>query len=344
MPQALVPADELVYPVFFGLCEGDGTAERQERTAVVRFGDAQRRAGREIGTPMAGHHYTINVCMTLPESAPNEAAGTFLVGLTMLGGGSSALSALAAATAQRHEPLLVATRPMVLRYKSPLLRTFWTTFYALPLLLGLMEEKQEHCVELSSSFFNSASAPAVSARLSLSQCDVQVYEAWLSFQLRFDRLSYLMHRWYFSSAVVGVGALMLLQLVALLTFAARPMLRAAGAAAALDADAPGGIPVFDRDVSDARMADLGVGRGGGLGVEVLGRDGLAAGPVQAPATAAPNLETERGFDDAPLGLGPAASDDSDAARDAAAGVGAELEPPPQLRQRRPQAEQPAAME
>lgn len=329
-----------MYPVFFGLCEGDGTVERQERTALVRFGDAERQAGREIGTPMAGHHYTVNVCMTMPESTPNEAAGTFLVGLTMLGGGSSALSALAAATAQRHEPLLVATRPVVLRYKSPLLRTFWTTFYALPLLLGLMEEKQEHCVELSSGFFNPASAPAVSARLSLSQCDVQVYEASLSFQLRFDRLSYLMHRWYFSSAVVGVGALMLLQLVALLTFAARPMLRAAGAA--LDADEPGSMPVVDRDIRDAMTSttDLGGARGGGVGAGVLGRSGLGAGQVQAPVTAAPNLEAELAFDDALRAPGPAASDDSDEA----AGVGAELEPSPQLRQRRPLAEQPAAME
>ena len=51
-PQALVPADELVYPVFFGLCEGDGTVERQERTALVRFGDAERPAAREDMWPL----------------------------------------------------------------------------------------------------------------------------------------------------------------------------------------------------------------------------------------------------------------------------------------------------
>ena len=98
-----------------------------------------------------------------------------------------------------------------LDYKTPLLRWFWTCFYAAPLLLGWMEEEQQRCVEMAPRFFNPRSGAAARARVALSECGLEVYEASLRFQLHFDRLGYVMHTWYFSSAVVGVGALMLVQ-------------------------------------------------------------------------------------------------------------------------------------
>ena len=45
-------------------------------------------------------------------------------------------------------PLLQVSRSVVLRFKSQLLRWLWTCFYALPMLVGLMEEKQQHCLEM----------------------------------------------------------------------------------------------------------------------------------------------------------------------------------------------------
>ena len=245
--QALVPQTDLAFPVHFGLCElrGDSTGVySRARVARLQLGEEQWRDGRMVPAPSGGYHYAVIVCMTLPESPPNDAAGMFDVTLELLGGGGA--SELEPAT----RPLLHSSRPMVLQYKSPLLRWFWTCFYAMPLLLGFMQEKQDRCAEMHAHFFNPRSGAAV-ARVSISECGVQVYEATLQFRLHFDTLGYVMHTWYFSSAVVGIGALMLVQLAAVLAFAMRhvlqtePTVGGAGADAAQSQEAaPSGDPLF----------------------------------------------------------------------------------------------------
>ena len=49
----------------------------------------------------------------------------------------------------------------------------------------------------------------------------QVYEANLQLRLHMSGSASVMHTWYFASAAVGIGALMLVQLVAVLAFAMR---------------------------------------------------------------------------------------------------------------------------
>ena len=56
--------------------------------------------------------------MTLPESPPNEEAGTFDVSLELRSGGP-------AFTGEPGRSILQTSRPLVLRYKSPLLRYLW---------------------------------------------------------------------------------------------------------------------------------------------------------------------------------------------------------------------------
>ena len=49
--------------------------------------------------------------------------------------------------------------------------------------------------------------------MALSDCGVQVYEAKLQLRLHMSGYANVMHTWYFASAAVGIGALMLVQLV-----------------------------------------------------------------------------------------------------------------------------------
>ena len=77
--QALVPQTELTFPLHFGLCDRhvdvDASAQRAERVARVQLSEGQWHGGREVPAPSGGYHYSAHLCMTLPESPPNEAAG-----------------------------------------------------------------------------------------------------------------------------------------------------------------------------------------------------------------------------------------------------------------------------
>ena len=177
--QTLVPQTELTFPLHFGRCEQpppppppDGTElgasgalpPRGERVARVQLSEGQWNGGRPVPAPSSGYPYAVHLCLTLPESPPNEAAGMVDVSLQLEAASGAA------------GPLLQVSRSVVLRFKSQLLRWLWTCFYALPMLVGLMEEKQQHCLEMAPHFLNPR-AGAAHARVAISDCGVQVYEA-----------------------------------------------------------------------------------------------------------------------------------------------------------------------
>ena len=92
-----MPQTELTFPLHLGLCEhppprplqpqqGDdfgrpldgasaALAPRGERVARVQLSEGQWHGGRPVPAPSGGYHYSAHLCMTLPESPPNEAAG-----------------------------------------------------------------------------------------------------------------------------------------------------------------------------------------------------------------------------------------------------------------------------
>ena len=98
--QTLVPQTELTFPLHFGLCEqpqqqqqgppqqghgdfgrpdtgaGAALSARGERVARVQLAEGQWHAGRPVPAPSGGYHYSAHLCMTLPESLPNEACLT----------------------------------------------------------------------------------------------------------------------------------------------------------------------------------------------------------------------------------------------------------------------------
>jgi hypothetical protein len=89
--QTFVPQTELTFPLHFGRCEQpppppppppDGTElalgasaalpPRGERVARVQLSEGQWYAGRPVPAPSGGYPYAVHLCLTLPESPPNE--------------------------------------------------------------------------------------------------------------------------------------------------------------------------------------------------------------------------------------------------------------------------------
>lgn len=169
---AVLPDAELSYPLYFGLCEtgapaigaGSGSpvvSGGRVASILLTSSIAQVPAGsgaRDAPAPAlaAGYSYTASVCLELPESPSNVDAGTFLTELTLLG---SDTSAAYSGNAGQPQPLFTSARPFVLRYRSAQLRYLSNLVFLLPLVFGLMEEKQTHCAPLADTFHNKRDQP-----------------------------------------------------------------------------------------------------------------------------------------------------------------------------------------
>jgi hypothetical protein len=171
--RAVVPDAELSYPLYFGLCEtgaaaiGAGSGSpvvSGGRVASVLLSSSVAQVpasswARDAPSPAlaAGYSYTASVCLELPESPSNVDAGTFLTELTLLGSEPSAAYDSSALLPQ--QPLFTSARPFVLRYRSEQLRYLSNIVFLLPLVFGIMEEKQTHCAPLADSFHNRRDQP-----------------------------------------------------------------------------------------------------------------------------------------------------------------------------------------
>lgn len=158
---ALVPPEERSHPAYFGACTPSPTLHGADACTLPEDEPAHRQFEQPAFSPtrsrlaelwfktnqLAEHDHKLlptlppgwvhsaHMCLTMPESPANVAAGTFHIEFALL-------------SASNHT-LVSDSRPMLLRYKSPLLRWLWVAAYALPLLLGLSEEAQTHCLEVS---------------------------------------------------------------------------------------------------------------------------------------------------------------------------------------------------
>ena len=165
-----------------------------------------------IATPLArAYDYRVELCLRLPESPPNVAAGTFVASIRIV--------------SESNATLLAASRPLVLRYRSAQLSYMRTWFYALPLLFGWMDESQLLCATLAEAFTNLRNEPARRATVALASpgaCELQLYGATLSFGVRLGGVTRAMSQYFFASAALGVGSLMVLHWIAMLLFELRP--------------------------------------------------------------------------------------------------------------------------
>ena len=78
-----------------------------------------------------------------------------------------------------------------MRYKSILLRTMYTLVFALPLLLGLWEQKQVIELVLFESYYEPYGDGALSAVVSVQSQNVQIYSSTLTVDANFSGFTYV---------------------------------------------------------------------------------------------------------------------------------------------------------
>lgn len=149
--RTLVPDAELHYPLFFGLCAtpsalptGGGLSGLAGRTATVWL---DPRSASAVSPLALGYSYSARVCLELPESPANVAAGTFLAELSLYGAGpddcgadatgggwsegasSSADGGASGGACAGVTSLFRSERPFVLRYRSEQMRYLSNLFF-----------------------------------------------------------------------------------------------------------------------------------------------------------------------------------------------------------------------
>ena len=237
---AFVPAAEAVHELHFGLCQrpppaakGGAPTPLPARVARLTFTDdasallasasgggaagaaAAVAAGSIVPPLVRAYEYAVDMCLRLPETPSNIDVGTFLASMRV--------------ASARNQSLLAVDRQLVLRYRSERVRAMWSYAFALPLLLGWVDEYQDACLTLTEGFLNLRHDPARRATLALVSphaCKLQLYAATLTFRARLSGLTYLMTAYSFTAASVGIGGLMLLHWVALLLYELRPVAEA----------------------------------------------------------------------------------------------------------------------
>lgn len=140
----------------------------------------------------SGVYYDVMMRLELPESPANVDAGVFMVSTSLLSASGS--------------ELVASARPAMLRYRSPLLRTLHTTVFALPLLLGIMEQKQTLQVALIELALDSSQTPVTQAVVRIvSRHPLEIYQASISIAAHFTGLRYYMYHHWLLSAIFGIG-------------------------------------------------------------------------------------------------------------------------------------------
>jgi len=135
--------------------------------------------------------YDVFINLEMPESQPNIEAGMFMVTLE---GYYSEYNGVG----DKYQMVYQSARPAILRYRSPLIRLFWSLTYALPLTFGIVEEYQHIHVRLVEALDKQFSKAVVY----LSSHQLQVYSASLHFHVQLYGVRYLMYNWFVTSFVI----------------------------------------------------------------------------------------------------------------------------------------------
>jgi len=139
--------------------------------------------------------YDIFARFELPESEVNREFGVFMVQLELFHQGKG---------------VFTSSRPTMLRYKSGLLETMSTVAYAIPLLLGLYEQKQIVDVRLVENLLQRFT----SANITLSK-PIQLYSASFTMQAKLSGLRYVCYNWFWTCSVIGSAWMLVVELFCL---------------------------------------------------------------------------------------------------------------------------------
>lgn len=151
------------------------------------------RVGSKLLYP--GQIYTVSARIVMPESPANLAHGTLMLNADLL--------------AANQQPIAHSARPIVMRYRSPVISTIRTVLLWLPMLLGLVSESQTHHIILFNKYREPHSTPTASARLTLSADWAQIYSADLYISAELEGIAYFMYHWFYGTATIAIGAIWL---------------------------------------------------------------------------------------------------------------------------------------
>jgi len=143
-----------------------------------------------------GHPYDVSVQLELPESPQNGKLGVFMV---------------TAEVFTRDNSSIKASKPAMIRYKSNLLKWMITCVYALPLIFGFTEEKQFLVIPV----IEKINSPFSRVTVSLSK-PIELYGASVTVHARLTGIQWLVHTYFYSSAIMGITGIFLMEILGLL--------------------------------------------------------------------------------------------------------------------------------
>ncbi|KAJ3209312.1 hypothetical protein HDU67_006285 [Dinochytrium kinnereticum] len=158
-------------------------------TNFIHMADASLQSGLKVE-----QHYNLGLQLWVPNSVENFNLGNFMISMEL----QSALN----------KTLAVSTRPVILKYKSELLRTITTLSNAVPLLLGSSHEAQKLNVPLIEDYVETKDSPAHHAIIRISSPSLQVYETHITVEAHFQGLRYFMYHWSATTAAVFISFFM----------------------------------------------------------------------------------------------------------------------------------------
>ncbi|CAB4373450.1 unnamed protein product [Rhizophagus irregularis] len=134
--------------------------------------------GRYDSFLTADQAYDILIDLDVPSSDRNVALGNFMVGLELMA---------------KNETVQYSSRPCILTYQSGLFRVIYTFWRLIPLVLGFTKEDQQLKVVMFENMIESAEKPITKALITISNSNLDVYNAQIRLDAHFRGLRYFMY-------------------------------------------------------------------------------------------------------------------------------------------------------
>ena len=148
----------------------------------------------------SGHQYNAYLDLVFPDSLVNHEAGMQSVEMLVL-----------------HDQLLLASslQSFTPHYTSPLVRWMWSWTWALPLVTGLLHEKQSITLHMFDALTEQEAYPATAIKVMLKSPHAhrfQLYSATLRLQVQLYGVRYLMYHWQLTTGLLVTGMIFGFQL------------------------------------------------------------------------------------------------------------------------------------
>jgi len=141
--------------------------------------------------------YTFSTRINLPESRLNEEIGMIEFNMTIFGEEGK--------FGEVGKVLRSEVRSMTLHFRSKLLQWIRTLCFAIPLMLGFMDESQSHVLTIIDDYVDSSVFPAKTIKVQMTPRGVQWYGSTLCIVPRLTGIRYFFYYWYATSSIITMS-------------------------------------------------------------------------------------------------------------------------------------------